>query len=58
MTSNEREPTFSERIAAWARRSPQVEPAAAGSPADVERKPDYLRAMNIFSRSPRMICPG
>lgn len=40
---------FPERVAAWARRSPPARLSAAVSRVDIERKPDYLRNMDIFA---------
>ncbi|MGI8482840.1 MAG: hypothetical protein ACR2OU_01085, partial [Thermomicrobiales bacterium] len=41
--------TFPERIVAWARHSPPARLSMAVSQADMERKPDYLRNMDIFA---------
>ena len=41
--------TFPERVVAWARRTPPARLSAAVSQADMERKPDYLRNMDIFA---------
>jgi CRP/FNR family cyclic AMP-dependent transcriptional regulator len=44
-----KESTLPERVAAWARRSPRGKQSAIVSPTDIERKPDYLREMDIFA---------
>lgn len=44
-----KEQNIPERLAAWVRRSGLGKQSAAVSPADIERKPDYLREMDIFA---------
>lgn len=44
-----KEPTLPERVVAWARRSPQTGQVDAPSPIDFQRKPDYLRELDIFA---------
>jgi CRP-like cAMP-binding protein len=41
--------TLPERMAAWVRRSPPGVQSRPLSPADVQRKPDFLREMDIFA---------